>query len=240
MRFQNKTILITGASRGIGKSLAHAFAREGANLVLTARTQTDLEKVSADIQHQYGVRVVPVVGDVSDEDHAKAAVEIAVKEFKQIHVLINNAAISGMRPIYGLQKASWEKTLAVNLTGTFLFTKHVWKPMKSQGGGAIINIASTGGQKGFPFLAAYCASKWGQIGFSKTAAEEGKPDNIRVNVVAPGKADTDIRAQVKEDKTKMLTANDCDGVCLFLASDEAKWITGEVIAVEWFAKDDEA
>ncbi|MBI5349249.1 MAG: SDR family NAD(P)-dependent oxidoreductase, partial [Chloroflexi bacterium] len=113
MRFQNKTILITGASRGIGKSLAHAFAREGANLVLTARTQTDLEKVAADIQHQYGVRVVPVVGDVSDEDHAKAAVEIAVKEFKQIHVLINNAAISGMRPIYGLQKASWEKTLAV-------------------------------------------------------------------------------------------------------------------------------
>ena len=139
-----------------------------------------------------------------------------------------------MRPIYGLQKASWEKTIAVNLTGTFLFTKHVWKPMKSQGGGAIINIASTGGQKGFPLLAAYCASKWGQIGFSKTAAEEGKPDNIRVNVVAPGKADTDIRASIKEDKAKMLTANDCDGVCLFLASDDAKWITGEVIAVEWF------
>ena len=234
MRFQNKTILITGASRGIGKSLAHAFARKGANLVLTARTQTDLEKVAAEIRHQHGVGVVPVVGDVSDEDHAKAAVEIAVKEFKQINVLINNAAISGMRPIYGLQKANWEKTLAVNLTGTFLFTKHVWKPMKSQGGGVIINIASTGGQKGFPLLAAYCASKWGQIGFSKTAAEEGKPDNIRVNVVAPGKADTDIRAQIKEDKTKMLNASDCDAVCLFLASDEAKWITGEVIAVEWF------
>lgn len=237
MRFQNKTVLITGASRGIGKSLAYAFAREGANLVLTARTQTDLEKVAAEIRHQHGGGVTPVVGDVSDEDHAKAAVEIALKEFKQINVLINNAAISGMRPIYGLQKANWEKTIAVNLTGTFLFTKHVWKPMKSQGGGAIINIASTGGQKGFPLLAAYCASKWGQIGFSKTAAEEGKPDNIRVNVVAPGKADTDIRAQVKEDKTKMLTANDCDGVCLFLASDDAKWITGEVIAVEWYGKD---
>lgn len=233
-RFQNKTVLITGASRGIGRSLAHAFAREGANLVLTARTRTDLEKVTSEIRHQHNVGVVPVVGDVSDEDHAKAAIESALREFKQINVLINNAAISGMRPIYGLQKASWEKTIAVNLTGTFLFTKHVWKPMKSQGGGAIINIASTGGQKGFPLLAAYCASKWGQIGFSKTAAEEGKPDNIRVNVVAPGKADTDIRASIKEDKTKMLTANDCDGVCLFLASDEAKWITGEVIAVEWY------
>ncbi len=233
-RFENKTVLITGASRGIGKSLAHAFAREGANLVLTARTHADLEKVASEIRQEHGVGVLPVAGDVSDEDHAKAAIESALNEFKQINVLINNAAISGMRPIYGLQKASWEKTIAVNLTGTFLFTKHVWKPMKSQGGGAIINIASTGGQKGFPLLAAYCASKWGQIGFSKTAAEEGKPDNIRVNVVAPGKADTDIRAQVKEDKTKMLTASDCNGVCLFLASDDAKWITGEVIAVEWF------
>lgn len=79
MRFKNRVVLITGASRGIGKSLAHAFAREGANLVLTARTQTDLEKVAAEIRHQYNVSVVHVVGDVSDEDHAKAAVEIALK-----------------------------------------------------------------------------------------------------------------------------------------------------------------
>ncbi|MEK6575400.1 MAG: SDR family oxidoreductase, partial [Chloroflexota bacterium] len=83
-------------------------------------------------------------------------------------------------------------------------------------------------------LSVYCASKWGQIGFSMAAAEEGKADNIRVNVVAPGKADTAFRAQIKEDKTQMLTADDLNGVCLFLASDEAKWITGQVIEVEWF------
>ncbi len=233
-RFQNKVTLITGASRGIGRSLAHAFAREGSHLLLTARTQTELEAVAHGIEKQYGVRALPVVGDVSDEAHARAAVETALRELGRVDVLINNAAISNIRPIYGMPLSGWERTLAVNLTGTFLFTKHLWKPMKKQGGGVIINLSSVGGRRGYPLLSAYCASKWGQIGFSMSAAEEGKADHIRVNVVAPGKADTAFRAQIKEDKSQMLTADDCNGVCLFLASDEAKWITGQVVEVEWF------
>jgi len=234
MRFQSKVTLITGASRGIGRSLAHAFAREGANLVLTARSTAELETVAHEIETQHGVRALPIVGDVSDEAHAKLAVETALNELGRIDVLINNAAITNIRPVYGLNLSGWEKTLAVNLTGTFLFTKHVWKPMKKQGGGAIVNISSIGGRKGFSLLSAYCASKWGQIGFSLSAAEEGKADNIRVNVVAPGKADTAFRAQINEDKTKMLKAEDCDSTVLFLASDEAKFLTGQVIEVEWF------
>lgn len=234
MRFQNKVTLITGASRGMGRSLAQAFAQEGSHLILTARTATDLEAVAQAIEAQYRVKAIPVIGDVSDEAHVKAAVETAVREWGRVDVLINNAAISTIRPVWGLNLSGWEKTLAVNLTGTFLFTKHVWKPMKKQGGGAIVNISSTGGRKGFPLLSAYCASKWGQIGFSMSAAEEGKADNIRVNVVAPGKADTAFRAQIAEDKNKMLKAEDCDSVVLFLASDEAKWVTGQVVEVEWF------
>lgn len=234
MRFQNKLTLITGASRGIGRSLAHAFAAEGSNLVLTARTATDVHKVAHEVESKYGIKAVAVVGDVSDEAHAKAAVDAALHEFGRVDVLINNAAIANPRPVYGTNLSGWEKTLAVNLTGTFLFTKHVWKPMKKQGGGSIVNISSTGGRRGFALLSAYCASKWGQIGFSISAAEEGKPDNIRVNVVAPGKADTDFRAQISEDKSRMLTADDCNSAVLFLASDEAKWVTGQVLEVEWF------
>ncbi len=234
MRFQSKVTLITGASRGIGRSLAHAFAREGSHVILTARTAAELEAVAREVEAEHGVRATPVVGGVSDEAHAKPAVETALNELGRIDVLVNNAAITNIRPVYGLNLSGWEKTLAVNLTGTFLFTKHVWKPMKKQGGGAIVNISSTGGRKGFSLLSAYCASKWGQIGFSLSAAEEGKADNIRVNVVAPGKADTAFRAQIQEDKTKMLKAEDCDLVVLFLASDEAKWLTGQVVEVEWF------
>jgi 3-oxoacyl-[acyl-carrier protein] reductase len=237
MRFQNKVTLITGASRGIGRSLAHVFAREGSHLLLTARTSTDVESVAHKIEREHGVRALAVAGDVSDEEHAEQAVETAVRELGRIDVLINNAAIGNIRPIYGMTHSGWNRTLAVNLTGTFLFTKHAWKPMKKQGGGCVINVSSLGGRKGYPLLAAYCASKWGQIGFSMAAAEEGKADNIRVNVVAPGKADTDFRAQIKEDKTKMLTADDLNGVCLFLASDEARWITGQVIEVEWFGSE---
>jgi NAD(P)-dependent dehydrogenase (short-subunit alcohol dehydrogenase family) len=234
MRFSNKVTLITGASRGIGKSLAHAFAKEGSHLVLTARTTADLESVAHGIEAEHGVKALTVSGDVSDEAHAKLAVETALRELGRVDVLINNAAISTIRPIWGMNQSGWEKTLAVNLTGTFLFTKQVWKPMKKQGGGAIVNISSVGGRKGFALLSAYCASKWGQIGFSMSAAEEGKADNIRVNVVAPGKADTAFRAQIAEDKSKMLKAEDCDSVVLFLASDEAKWVTGQVVEVEWF------
>jgi NAD(P)-dependent dehydrogenase (short-subunit alcohol dehydrogenase family) len=236
MRFKDKVTLITGGSRGIGRALANAFARQGSHLLLTARTAADVEAAARAIEAEHGVRALAVPGDVSDEAHARQAVAAAMAEWGRVDVLINNAAISTLRPIYGLNHSGWERTLAVNLTGTFLFTKHVWKGMKAQGGGAIVNIASIGGRRGYPLLSAYCASKWGQIGFSMAAAEEGKPDNIRVNVVAPGKANTDFRGQIAEDKTRMLSAEDCNAACLFLASDEAKFITGQVVEVEWFGR----
>jgi NAD(P)-dependent dehydrogenase (short-subunit alcohol dehydrogenase family) len=106
--------------------------------------------------------------------------------------------------------------------------------MQSIGGGSIINMSSMGGLIGYPMLSAYCASKWGQIGFTKSCAKEGKKFNIRVNAVAPGKADTAIRSLVKEDKTKMLRAEDHVPVCVFLASDDSKFITGQVLPIEWF------
>lgn len=172
--------------------------------------------------------------DVTDEDHVEGAVQAALREFGRVDVLVNNAGVAVARPVWGTPRSTFEKTMAVNLTGTFLFTKRVWKPMKQNGGGSIINVSSLGGRRGYPLLTAYCDSKWGQIGFTVACSEEGKPDNIRVNALAPGKADTAIRALVVEDKTKMLKAEDPVGACIFLASDESRYFTGQVLELEWF------
>jgi NAD(P)-dependent dehydrogenase (short-subunit alcohol dehydrogenase family) len=161
-------------------------------------------------------------------------VEQALNHFGKVNTLVNNAGIGGIRPVWGTPKSSFESILAVNLVGTFLCTKHVWRTMRKEGGGSIINVSSLGGLEGYPLLSAYCASKWGQIGFTVACAEEGKRNNIRVNAIAPGKGDTAFRAQIKEDKSRMLSPEDHVGVCIFLASDESHYITGHVIPIDWF------
>ncbi len=233
MRLQDKIAIITGGGRGIGRAVALGFAGQGADVVLAARTPAEIEQVAAEVE-ALGRRALPVRCDVTEEDHVKSMVGLTLDHFGRIDVLVNNAGAGNMRPVWGIPKKSFEHVLAVNLVGTFLCTKHVWRPMRDAGGGSIINVSSLGGMRGYPLLTAYCASKWGQIGFTVACAEEGKADNIRVNAIAPGKADTAFRAQIREDKSRMLKAEDHVGVCLFLASDESRYITGHVIPIEWF------
>ena len=235
MRLENKVALITGGGRGIGKAVALSFAEEGACVVVAARTEDEIDQVRDEIV-QLGHRSDAFICDVSDEDQVRDLFERTLNVYEKIDILVNNAGMGGMRPVWGTSKANFERVLAVNLLGTFLCTKHVWKPMRSAGGGSIINVSSLGGIQGYPLLSAYCASKWGQIGFTLACAEEGKPDNIRVNAIAPGKADTALRAQIKEDKSSLLKAEDHVGVCIFLASDESAFITGHVIPIEWFGR----
>jgi NAD(P)-dependent dehydrogenase (short-subunit alcohol dehydrogenase family) len=154
--------------------------------------------------------------------------------YNQIDILVNNAGTGAVRPDWGTPKRSFEAILAVNLIGTFLCTKNVWRSMRDAGGGSIINVSSMGGLVGYPLLSAYCASKFGQIGFTKACAEEGKPDNIRVSAIAPGKVDTAFRAQIKENKAHMLKAEDHIGICIFLTLNESQYINGQVIPIEWF------
>ena len=232
-RLKDKVAIVTGGGRGIGKAVALGFAEEGCRVVIAARTQSEIKAVEAEIE-QAGGQALAHVTDVSDEEAVEDLVSTTLDRFGAIDILVNNAGIGNIRPVYGIPKKSFESVLAVNLIGTFLCTKHVWKPMKSNHGGSIINISSIGGLQGFPYLSAYCASKWGQIGFTKAAAEEGKEDNIRVNAIAPGKADTDFRAQIRENKDEMLQPEDHVGVCIFLASNESTYITGEVIPLEWY------
>lgn len=235
MRLPDRIALITGGGRGIGRAVALAFAREGAHLAVAARTSAEVETVAGEVR-RLGREALPLTCDVADEAQVKAVVAAVLERFGRVDILVNNAGISSLRPLHGIPLASWERTLAVNLTGSFLFIKHVWKPMQrnTRPGGSIINVSSLGGRRGYPLLAAYCASKWGQIGLTVSAAEEGKPYNIRVNAIAPGKGDTAFRAQIKEDKSRLLKAEDHVGVCLFLASDEARYITGQVVELDWF------
>jgi 3-oxoacyl-[acyl-carrier protein] reductase len=233
VRLQDKVAIITGGGRGIGRAIALGFAEEGADSVLVARTESEIDSVRKEVE-SLGRRALAIQCDVTQEDQVKKVVQQTLADFGKIDILVNNAGMGGIRPVWGTTKANFERVLAVNLIGTFLFTKHVWRPMRDNKGGSIINVSSLGGLEGYPLLTAYCASKWGQLGFSVACAEEGKLDNIRVNAVAPGKADTALRAQIKEDKSQILKAEDHVGVCLFLASDESKFITGHVIPLDWF------
>jgi 3-oxoacyl-[acyl-carrier protein] reductase len=236
MRLKDKVAIITGAGRGIGKAIALGFAEQGAHIIAAARTESEVKEVAKKIKG-IGRESLGITCDVTNEDQVKNLVQQTLAKFNKIDVLINNAGIGSMRPVYATQLESFERVIKINLTGTFLCTKHVWKHMADSGGGSIINVSSLGGLVGYPLLSAYCASKWGQIGFTKACAEEGKKEKICVNAIAPGKADTAIRAKIKEDKTKMLTPEDQVDACVFLASDESRYITGQVISLEWFGEE---
>lgn len=166
MRLKDKVAIITGGGRGIGKAIALGFAHQGSHIVVAARTESEVILVSDKIR-EMGRESLGIVCDISDENQVKNLVDATLNKFKRVDVLINNAGIGSMRPVYATSRESFEKVLKVNLTGTFLCTKHVWQPMKNSGGGSIINVSSLGGLVGYPMLSAYCASKWGQIGFTK-------------------------------------------------------------------------
>jgi len=239
MRLEGKVAIVTGGGRGIGQAIAKGFAGQGAKVVVASRTGAELDQVVKELE-AIGAQALAVVCDVSDEDQVVNLVQKTAETFGGVDILVNNAGVGNIRPVFGIPKGSFERVLAVNLVGTFLCTKHVWKMMEKAGGGVIINVSSMGGLHGYPYLSAYCASKWGQIGFTKACAEEGKAVNIRVNAIAPGKGDTAFRAQIAEDKSQLLSAEDHIGVCIFLASDESKYITGQVIPIEWFGPESEA
>ena len=233
VRLEGKVAVVTGGGRGIGRAVALGLAREGARVVVAARSTGQVSQVAEEIA-RHGGEAVAVECDVSQEGAVKAMISEVINRYGRLDVLVNNAGVGNIRPVWGTPQASFERVLAVNLVGTFLCTKHAWRPMRQGGGGAIINVSSLGGLHGYPLLSAYCASKWGQIGFTLACAEEGKADGIRVNAIAPGKADTAFRAQIAEDKSRMLKAEDHVGACIFLASDDARFVTGQVIALDWF------
>jgi 2-deoxy-D-gluconate 3-dehydrogenase len=238
MALEGKVAIVTGGGRGIGRAIAKGYAEQRAHVVVAARTSSELDQVVEELEAKGG-QALAVVCDVSQEEQVIRMVEETTAAFGTVDILVNNAGIGNIRPVFAIPKGSFERVLGVNLVGTFLCTKHVWKIMERHGGGVIINVSSMGGLHGYSYLSAYCASKWGQIGFTKACAEEGKQVNIRVNAIAPGKGDTAFRAQIDEDKSQLLSPQDHVGVCIFLASDDSRYITGQVIPIEWFGPEGE-
>jgi NAD(P)-dependent dehydrogenase (short-subunit alcohol dehydrogenase family) len=227
---ENKVAIVTGASRGIGAAIARRYAAEGAKVVLAARTAEDLDRVAAEIR-EAGGEALPVVTDVTEEEAVKAMVAATLEAYGTVDILVNNAGGAMWKPVWATSLNTWDWLIGVNLRGPFLCCKHVWRPMQKGGGGAIINIGSTSGSRAYPYFAAYSSSKWGLVGLTKSLAEEGIPDNIRVNIINPGKVRTAQRAAIKDDGP-ILEAEDITGMALFLASDEAIGLRGHVLELE--------
>ena len=238
MQLTNKNVFVTGSSRGIGLAIAHKFAKLGANVVLNSRG-TISEDLLAEFSN-YGVKVVPISGDVSDFVDAKRMVDQAIAELGSVDVLVNNAGITQDTLMLKMTEEDFEKVIKINLTGAFNMTQAVLKQMIKAREGAIINMSSVVGLMGNIGQANYAASKAGLIGFTKSVAREVANRNVRVNALAPGMIESDMTA-VLSDKVKEATlaqipmkhfgqAEHIADATVFLAGQD--YLTGQVLAVD--------
>ncbi len=239
----NQVVLITGGSRGIGAATAKLFAKAGADVAFTYRGNDQRAKELIDEIRTIGRKARGFRGDNSKSEIVKKIVEDVLKEFARIDVLVNNAGIWTYGEIDTMKENIWDETINLNLKGTFLFCHYVVPIMKKQGGGRIVNISSTAGQRGEALHSHYAASKGGVISLTKSMSTELAPYNILVNSVAPGWVDTEMSAEVLADEKfkeevqrsiplgRIPTGDDIAGPILFLASDLARHITGEILNV---------
>ncbi|HWP60632.1 MAG TPA: SDR family NAD(P)-dependent oxidoreductase [Candidatus Acidoferrales bacterium] len=237
-RLDGKVALITGASRGIGKAIAQAYARAGAKVVLCARGKPDLEAAATEIESAGGA-VSWKVADLAKPRQAQGVVRFAVKVYGALHILVNNASVLGPRaPIVDYPLAAWEEVIRCNLTGPFVLCKEALKIMIPSGEGSIINVSSGVGRVGRGRWGAYAASKFGLEGLTQVLADELKDKNIRVNAVNPGATRTAMRAQAypDEDPQTLPKPEAITGVFLYLASDSSRNVTGQSLdARDWIA-----
>ncbi len=241
MLLKDQVALITGASRGIGREIAIAFAAEGAVLALCSRSEENLQKLSQELERK-GFSCLKLKADVQISSEVDEAVKKTLDTFRRIDILVNNAGVAKDNLIARLSDEDWNDVLSVNLRGTFLFTRAVSKPMIKQRKGKIINISSVIGLTGNAGQANYAASKAGIIGFTKSAAKELASRNICVNAIAPGFIETDMTEKLPDSaKTAILgqiplgrfgSPNDVAQVALFLASNYSNYITGQVVVVD--------
>ena len=188
---KNKNALITGAGKGIGKAIALALAKEGVNVILVSRTQTDIDQL-ADEASNLGVKSLALAADVSDINSINSAVEKALSKFKTIDILINSAGIASFGKFMELEPAAWEKIIQVNLMGTYYTTRAVIPNMIERQTGDIINISSTAGLAGNALTSAYSASKFAVLGLTDSLMQEMRKHNIRVSALTPSTVATDM------------------------------------------------
>ncbi|TVR40482.1 MAG: 3-oxoacyl-[acyl-carrier-protein] reductase [Bacteroidia bacterium] len=238
---EGKTALITGGSRGIGKAIAIAFARHGAHVAFSDLVYDDLARELEKELQALGVKSKGYASDASKFDDSEVLLKEVVDSFGQIDILVNNAGITRDTLLMRMTEEMWDDVIRVNLKSAFNLTKATQKYMLKQRSGCIINMSSIVGIGGNAGQANYAASKAGMIGFTKSVAQEIGARNIRVNAIAPGFIETEMTARLPEDVKKEWAEKiplkragqpeDVAGMAVFLASDLAAYVTGQVFTV---------
>ena len=241
MLLENKTALITGAARGIGKQIALAFAREGCNIAFTDLELNDVAIETTNELKALGVQVQAYASDASNFEAAHAVVENVIKDFGRIDILVNNAGITRDTLLMRMTEQMWDQVIQVNLKSAFNFTHAVTPVMMRQRGGSIISLSSVVGINGNAGQANYAASKAGIIALTKSVAKELGSRGIRANAIAPGFIITDMTKALPEETLKQFVTmipmkrggepEEVAKVALFLASDLSSYVSGQVIQV---------
>ena len=254
MKLKNKLALITGGGRGIGRAIALAYAAEGADVVVAARTVAQVESVAREIMNQFPVKALALSCDVSDVGSVEEMFKQAEQSFgRSPDILVNNAGIAESAPITKTDDALWQKHLAINLSGSFYCTRAALPAMIDRSWGRIINIASIAGKTGAPYIAAYSASKHGMLGLTRSTALEVAAKGITANAICPGYVDTEMTTRGVENITKktgrsadeamaairkmspqnrLVTSEEVAALALLLASEEGFAINGQAINVD--------
>jgi NAD(P)-dependent dehydrogenase (short-subunit alcohol dehydrogenase family) len=255
MKLQDRLALITGGGRGIGRAVAQAFAREGARVLVAARTAREVEGVAAELREEFGSDAAAhAICDVSDPRRVAAAFVEAETFFGRApDILVNNAGIAESAKFTDTTDEFWQRHLSVNLSGTFYCMRAALPSMIERGWGRVINVASVAGKTGAPYVAAYTASKHGVLGLTRAAALEVARTGVTVNAVCPGYVDTEMTSgavrritektgrsaeQALESLLRMnpqhrlVTPEEVAALCLLLASEEGRGINGQAINID--------
>ena len=252
MKLPDRVALVTGGGRGIGRAIALAFAREGAHVAVTARTGAELDVVAAEIR-ALGRKALAVSCDVGERAQVDDAVRRVAEGLGPVEILVNNAGIAVSAKLLDTDDALWERHLRVNLTGAFLMTRAVLPGMLAARWGRVVNIASIAGRQGYPYVAAYTASKHGLLGLTRALAQEVVTTGVTVNAICPGYVATDLtwasarKIQERTGRTydeavrslaayspqkRLIEPEEVAAVAVLLASDEARGVTAQAWNVD--------
>lgn len=246
MLLKNKVCLITGASKGIGHSIAEEYAKQGAIVYANARVENSIDEWASNLSHTHHTKVIPVYFDITDLVAVKKVIMQIKSVEKRIDVLVNNAGMVTYEMIPMAQIDTFKSMIEVNVVAPFSLLQVVSRIMSRQNSGSIINMASIVAQKGAKGQVSYSTTKGAIISMTKSAAKELAPMQIRVNAVAPGMVGTERFLKVFEEKfkekiddigmTRLAEPNEIAQLCVFLGSDMSKYITGQIIGIEGSTK----